>query len=109
MLKSWGSFDTTIKLCLQAYKKENIIRYVRLLETLESTYYKFDEDWRIFKEDLIKKFGSEDAFNATTAADDGVAKPNITYDSWSDLFFEYHRVHRVQIYFSSTIGYFRLL
>ena len=85
MLKSWGSFDTTIKLCLQAFKKENINRYERLLTTLESTYYKFDEDWRIFKEDSIKKCGSEDAFNATTAADEGVTKPNITHnDSWSD-------------------------
>ena len=65
MLKSWGSFDTTIKLCLQAFKKGNINRYQRLLETLESTFYKFDEDWRIYKDETIKKSsGTIEAFNA---------------------------------------------
>ena len=55
MLKAFGSFDTTIKLCLQAYKKQNTNRYERLLGTLETTFYKLDEEWRIFKDDTIKK------------------------------------------------------
>ena len=54
-----------IKLGLQAFKKGNINRYQRLLETLESTFYKFDEDWRIYKDETIKKScGTIEAFNA---------------------------------------------
>ena len=86
MLRSWGSFDTTIKLCKQAHNKQNVKRYQTLLQTLESTYYKFDEDWRLFKDDTIKKVTkTEDAFNGTTE-NDGVTAPTVTNnDSWNDL------------------------
>ena len=81
MLKSWGSFDTTIKLCLQAFKKQNVNRYQRLLETLESTFYKFDEDWRFFKEDAIKKScGTEESFNGSSQTEDGGSKLNFQHN-----------------------------
>ena len=47
MLKSWGSFDTTVKLCKNAHSQQTAKRYENLLKTLETTYYKFDEDWRL--------------------------------------------------------------
>ena len=86
MVRSWGSFDTTIKLCKQAHTKQNVKRYLALLQTLETTFYKFDEDWRIFKEDSIKKiFKTEEAFNGTTDTE-GVTAPNVEHnDSWNDL------------------------
>ena len=86
MLRSWGSFDTTIKLCKQAHNKQNVKRYQTLLQTLESTFYKFDEDWRLFKDDAIKKVTkTEDAFNGTTDTD-GVTAPTVQHnDSWNDL------------------------
>ena len=86
MLKSWGSFDTTIKLCLQAFKKGNINRYQRLLETLESTFYKFDEDWRIYKDETIKKSsGTIEAFNANTETEDGGQKAAYFHnEAWSE-------------------------
>ena len=71
MLKSWGSFDTTVKLCKNAYSQQTVKRYENLLKTLETTYYKFDEDWRLYKDDTIKKTcKTEDAFNGYS--DDGV-------------------------------------
>ena len=53
--KSWGSFDTTVRLCDHALKKKNTNRYKNLLETLDSAYYKFDEEWRLYKDDMLKK------------------------------------------------------
>ena len=55
MKSSWGKFDTTIKLCLNAHNKGSTARYLGLLNTLETSFFKFDEDWRHFKEDTIKK------------------------------------------------------
>ena len=42
MTKSWGSFDTTVKLCINAHNKNNTARYIGLLTTLESSFYKYD-------------------------------------------------------------------
>ena len=85
MQKSWWSFDTTVKLCKQAHSKQNLKRYETLLKTLESTFYKFDEDWRVYKEDVIKKTcKTEEAFNGDTEFE-GVPVPSFQYnDKWAD-------------------------
>ena len=85
MLKSWGSFDTTVKLCLQAHKAENVNRFTKLLATLEQTYYKFDEDWRLYREHVIKSTcQTEEAFNGKSIVE-GVETPAyVKNDEWSD-------------------------
>ena len=85
MQKSWGSFDTTVKLCKQAHSKQNLKRYETLLKTLESTFYKFDEDWRVYKEDVIKKTcKTEEAFNGDTESE-GVTVPSFQHnDKWAE-------------------------
>ena len=85
MLKSWGSFDTTVKLCLQAHSTKNINRFTKLLDTLENTYYKFDEDWRSYKEYVIKNTcETEEAFNKKSIVE-GVETPDfVKNDEWSD-------------------------
>ena len=90
MTRSWGGFDTTIKLCKNAHSKGNVARYRGLLETLESSFYKFDELWRIYKEDIIKKqCKTEEAFNATELGDDGISTAVFKYnDTWSEQQFE---------------------
>ena len=89
MLKSWGSYDTTIKLCKHAHTKGNVRRYQGLLNTLQTTFYKFDEDWRLFKDDAIKKmFKTEDAFNAETV-EEGVTTVACEHnDKWFEEQFE---------------------
>ena len=86
MLKSWKGFDTSVKLCRQANSAGKTARYKSLLETLQTTYYKFEEDYEFYKNDAIKKiFKTEDAFNANVD-EDGVevaACPN--NDAWSDV------------------------
>ena len=68
--KSWGSFDTTVRLCDHALKKKNINRYKNLLETLDSAYYKFDEEWRLYKDDMLKRVcKSQDEFNSVETVD----------------------------------------
>ena len=85
MLKSWGSFDTTVKLCLQAHSTKNVNRFTKLLDTLENTYYKFDEDWRSYKEYVIKNTcQTEEAFNKKSI-EEGVETPDfVKNDEWSD-------------------------
>ena len=86
MLKSWKGFDTSVKLCRQANTAGKTARYKNLLETVQTTYYKFEEDYELYKVDAIKKiFKTEDAFNANVD-EDGVqvaACPN--NDAWSDV------------------------
>ena len=77
MLKSWKSFDTSCKLAKQAYETKKIARFRGLLSTLETCYYKFEEDYEFYKQDCIQKCGSLIAFNAVTSVD-GFETP--TYD-----------------------------
>ena len=80
-MKTWGAFDTTLKLCRNAHEKTNTKRYRGLLNTLEKTYYEFDAEWRMYKEDVMKKNCKTEAdFNAD---EEGV--PLFKYnDSWSE-------------------------
>ena len=81
LMKTWGAFDTTLKLCRNAHEKTNTKRYRGLLNTLEKTYYEFDAEWRMYKEDVMKKNCKTEAdFNAD---EEGV--PLFKYnDSWSE-------------------------
>ena len=85
MMKSWKHFDTSVKLCKQAHTTGKIARFKNLLETLQTTYYKFEEDFELYKEDTIKKTcKTEGAFNAIVS-EEGVEKPAFTNnDEWSD-------------------------
>ena len=65
MLKSFGSFDTANKLAANAISKKQTRRYKALIDTLETAFYKLDEDFRFYKEEVIKKeCNTEEAFNA---------------------------------------------
>ena len=59
MLKSWKHFDTSVKLCKQAHTANKIARFKNLLQTLETTFYKFEEDFELYKEDTIKKHAKQ--------------------------------------------------
>ena len=87
--KYWGAFDTSIKLCKHAHSKGTIQRFKSLLSTLETSYFRFDEEWRTYKEEIIKnKCSTEVAFNAVNDIE-GVTTPAYKYnDSWSELQFE---------------------
>ena len=95
MLKSWGSFDTTVKLCKNAHGQQTVKRFENLLKTLETTYYKFDEDWRLYKDDTIKKTcKTEEAFNGETEVD-GESVPSFQHnDKWADKQMECYIVTR---------------
>ena len=85
MTKSWGSFDTTVKLCINAHNKSNTARYNGLLTTLESSFYKYDELWRIYKEETIKKFcKTEEEFNSLGQGENGNSPAYKYNDSWAD-------------------------
>ena len=69
MIKSWKSFETSLKLANQAQQAGKIARFKGLLNTLETCYYKFEEDFEFYKQDIIEKCGSLAAFNAVTTKD----------------------------------------
>ena len=98
MTKSWGSFDTTVKLCKDAHTKANVKRYQGLLNTLESSFYKFDEDWRLYKDHTIQSVcKTEGAFNADVETE-GVVSPAFTHnDSWFDTHFSTYVTVRDQL------------
>ena len=85
MLKSWGGFDTTLKLCKNAHDKSSVKRYRGLLDTLKQTYYDFDSDWRLYKEETVKKScKTEEAFNAVEETE-GNSLPAFKHnDGWSE-------------------------
>ena len=84
MLKSWKSFDTSVKLAKQAHNAGKTARFRGLLNTLETCYYKFEEDFEFYKQDAIEKCGTVDAFNSTVEKD-GVNAPLYSKnDSWAE-------------------------
>ena len=80
MFKSWGSFDTAIKLVKNAVSKKQTRRYSALIDTVTTAFYKFDEDFRFYKEEVIKKeCKTEEAFNAMIT-EDGTSIPAYPYN-----------------------------
>ena len=86
MLKLWGSFDTTVKLVINAKQKGQTRRYKALIDTIDTAFFKFDEEFRLYKAELIKKeCNTEAAFNAVVT-DQGVNIPAYPYnDNWFEV------------------------
>ena len=85
MLESWGSFDTTVKLLINAQKKNQTRRYKALIDSIDTAFFKFDKDFRVYKAEVIKKeCKTLEAFNATIT-DEGATIPAYPYnDEWMD-------------------------
>ena len=85
MLKSWGNFDTTLKLLLSAQKKKQTRRYKALIDSIDTAFFKFDEDFRVYKTEVInKECNTLEAFNATIT-DEGATIPAYPHnDDWMD-------------------------
>jgi hypothetical protein len=85
MMKSWKHFDTSVKLCKQAHTAGKIARFKNLLEVLQTNFYKFEEDFEFYKDDIIKKTcKTVEAFNGMVT-EEGIVKPSFTNnDAWSD-------------------------
>ena len=89
LTKSFGSFETSVKLCQHALTNNSSKRYSALLSTLESSFNRCDEEWRLYKEEMMKKGDlTEDLFNKVEEVD-GLQKPCYKYnDAWSNKVFE---------------------
>ena len=87
MLKSFGSFDITVKLCKHAHTASKVSRYKGLLDSLETNYYKFDENWRVYKDDTIAKIAKTvEAFNEVKTDEEGVETVAFAHnDKWADV------------------------
>ena len=82
LLKSSRTFSTTVKLCEDAVNQAKISRYKGLLSSLETVYTKLDEDFALYKDDLIKKVcKTEAAFNSDV-------DEYSNNDQWSEKQFE---------------------
>ena len=67
MLKSQRNFSTTVKLCKDAHAGNKKARFLGLLSSLQTTFFKFEEDFALYKDDIIKKVAkTETAFNEIT-------------------------------------------
>ena len=55
LTKSFGSFETSVKLCQYALSNKSSKRYSALLPTLEASFTRCDEEWRLYKEEMMKK------------------------------------------------------
>ena len=85
MIKSWRNFDTSVKLCMQAHTAGKVARFPTLIETLQTTFYKFDEDFGSYKDETIKKTcKTEVAFNATITEDDNEVPAFPNNDAWNE-------------------------
>ena len=85
MLKSHRNLSTTVKLCKDAHTGNKLARFKGLLDTLQTTFIKFDEDYALYKDDIIKKVAkTEIAFNEV-AMEEGIETPSFEYnDKWAE-------------------------
>ena len=64
MLKSLRNFTTTVKLCKDAHSGNKLARFKDLLNSLQTSFTKLDDDFALYKDDIIKKVVKiETAFN----------------------------------------------
>ena len=85
LLKSHRNFTTTLKLCNEAVKGNKVSRYQGLISSLQTTFTKLDEDFAIYKDDIVKKVcKTETAFNAVNQeeGEEVIAFPN--NDKWAE-------------------------
>ena len=78
MLKSLRNFTTTVKW-------SKLARFKGLLSSLHTTFTKFDENFALYKDDIIKKVAkTETAFNEVTS-EEGIETPDYEYnDKWAE-------------------------
>ena len=85
LLKSQRNFSTTLKLCDEAVKGKKVTRYQGLLSSLKTTFTKLDEDFAIYKDDIIQKVcKTETAFNAVNQEDEEEVPAYPNNDKWSE-------------------------
>ena len=102
MAKSHRSFTSTVKLCNDAFSGKKVNRYKKMLKDLETTFFKFDEDFAVYKRHTIKnQTKTEEAFNHVTD-EEGVKTPDFpNNDAWADEQFAlYVKIGR----FESCVG-----
>ena len=85
MAKSHRSFTSTVKLCNDAFSGKKVNKYKKMLKDLETTFFKFDEDYAVYKRHTIKnQTKTEEAFNHVTD-EEGVKTPDFpNNDTWAD-------------------------
>ena len=85
MQKSHKGFDTSVKLCKHAHTAGKTARFKALLETLQTNYYKFEEDFDLYKSDTIQKTcKTETAFNAIIESEGEQVPVFPQNDAWLD-------------------------
>ena len=85
MQKSHKGFDTSVKLCKHAHTAGKTARFKALLETLQTNYYKFEEDFDLYKSDTIQKTcKTETAFNAIVESEGEQVPAFPQNDAWLD-------------------------
>ena len=85
MQKSYKGFDTSVKLCKHAHTAGKTARFKALLETLQTNYYKFEEDFDLYKSDTIQKTcKTETAFNAIIESEGEQVPVFPQNDAWLD-------------------------
>ena len=84
MVKSYGNFETLVKLVDQALKssKTRVLKLNELRAKLETSYFALDETFRLYKLDHIEKV-SKSLLEFNALDDDGKAKVP-TNDEWAD-------------------------
>ena len=89
MLESWRDLDTTFELCDRAITRKKISEVKRLISSLDTGWYKFNGNFKIYRADVIKKLAkSESEFN-NTKLENGIEVPEYEYnDSWRKKQFE---------------------
>ena len=85
MQKSYKGFDTSVKLCKHAHTAGKTARFKALLETLQTNYYKLEEDFDLYKSDTIQKTcKTETAFNAIIESGGEQVPAFPQNDAWLD-------------------------
>ena len=88
MIDSWGAFDTSVKLAETALSANKIKKYQNFTQLVHENYFKFDREYRTYKNDMIEKNAkTEDIFNGTSI-DEQTGEEIVNYkynDSWAAL------------------------
>ena len=85
MMNSYSEFSTSLKLCKEAKKGNKVTKFIKLLDTMKTSFYKFCSDFEAYKRDVIKSTcKTEVAFNNITKVEE-IEAPDFPYnDAWSD-------------------------
>ena len=86
LLENWSNFETSVQMCQRALDKTKVKDYKRLLESLDSSWFRFNADFKLYKDEVINKTAKTDAsFNAVVKNDRGEDVPAFEYnDQWKN-------------------------